>query len=299
MAKLREKAKGRWPEIITALLGGEYADTRKHQPCPKGDGKDRYRFSDINGGGQYFCACSDGGEDGFALLQCVNGWDFKRAAEAVEFVIGETGDREEKPETWASKLRRETVKTKRSAYLSRRGLTVAPGLDWHKALAYFDADGAKAGEYPAMLAPVTRGGKFLTYHATYLHAGGKAPVEKPRKILPANGSLRGGGVALYPPEDGCIGVAEGIETAIAAKILSGTPTHAALNTALLKSWEPPPGVERVTIFGDNDSNYAGQAAAYALAHRLKGQDYEVGVRLPDTPDHDFNDMLIEIKEAAA
>lgn len=294
MAKLREKAKGRWPEIITALLGEQYANTRKNQPCPKGEGKDRYRFSDIAGGGQFFCACSDGGEDGFALLQCVNGWDFKRAAEAVESIIGETGDREEKPaETWASKLRRETVKTKRSAYLSRRGLTVPPGLDWHKALAYFDGEGKQAGEYPAMLAPVTRGGKFLTYHATYLHEGGKAPVEKPRKILPAHGVLKGGGVALYPPQDGWVGVAEGIETAIAARILFGTPTHAALNTSLLKSWQPPEGVQNVVVYGDNDGNYAGQAAAYALAHRLTGKGYKTVVTLPNHADTDFNDMLAE------
>jgi hypothetical protein len=43
---------------------------------------------------------------------------------------------------------------------------------------------------------------------------------------------------------------------------------AAGNAGMLAEWQPPPEATRIIIFGDNDPNYTGQAAAYALARRL-------------------------------
>lgn len=297
--KIRDQAKGQWPRIISALLGEEFTNTRKHQPCPNGQGTDRFRFSDKTGTGNYFCACSDGGADGFELLMCVKGWTFAQAAEAVEGVIGECPkdkqDSDTEPQSWPQRLRNEVVKTKRSGYLEGRGLEVPGVLDWHTSLPYFD-DGVERGRYPAMLAPVMRDGKFVTYHVTYLQDGGKAPVTPNRKLL--SGGVSGGAVPLYPPSDGLIGVAEGIETAIAAKILFDTPVHAALNTTLLQKWRPPKNVTDVIIYADRDSNHAGQAAAHTLAHRLIGQGYEVVIAFPETVDTDWNDFLLQQRLAS-
>lgn len=291
--KIREHAKGKWGKIIAELIGPEYAD-HKHHPCPHGEGRDRFRLSEKGECGVYFCACSEGDKDGFELLQCVKGWTFKEAADAVESVIGkcpDDGERRDRKETWAERLRRETVKTEWSRYLSRRGLEVAPGLEWHKALPYYE-DQRMAGKYPAMLAPITDArGEFLTYHATYLAGGAKAPVDPARKILPANGRLEGGACRLYPP-DTHLGIAEGVETAIAAKVMFGVPTWAALNTALLAKWQPPEGVEKVTVYADNDPHYGGHSAAYQLAHRLAKRGYEVNVQMP-LKANDWNDVLRE------
>ncbi|WP_246102645.1 toprim domain-containing protein [Methylobacterium terricola] len=65
-----------------------------------------------------------------------------------------------------------------------------------------------------------------------------------------------------------LGIAEGVETALAAASLFGILCWAAINSTLLAKWEPPPNVETVIVFGDSDASFAGQAAAYALAHRL-------------------------------
>ena len=145
-----------------------------------------------------------------------------------------------------------------------------------------------------MLAPITRDGRFLTFHVTYLEDGHKAPVDPCRKMLPGPG-LKGAAVELWPHNE-VLGIAEGIETAIAAHMLFKVPVWAALNTSLLKSFTPPDQVKRLVIFGDNDTNHAGQAAAYALAHRLHDR-VEIEIKFPDSPG-DFNDVLIARQEAA-
>ena len=89
-----------------------------------------------------------------------------------------------------------------------------------------------------------------------------------------------------------MGVAEGIETAIATTELFEMPTWATLGTSGIESFEPPASIKHLHIFGDNDRNFAGQKAAYVLAHRLAlALDLEVSV--PPEPDTDWLDVLNE------
>ena len=289
-----EWTKGKWPKIVDALVGKNEVDG-KHHPCPNGHGTDCFRFSNINGKGNYFCKCSEGDKDGFDLIQCVHGTDFAGAAKLIEGVIGPRPEEPERKERkrYSEQLREQATTTPRSRYLESRSLIVPPGLRWHPSVDY-RVDGEVIARYPAMLAPVTRGGRFLTYHVTYIDQGRKAPVEPCRKLLPGPG-LKGGAVELWPAEE-VLGIAEGIETAIAASMLFDVPVWAALNTSLLKSWRPPAITRRVLIFGDHDPNFAGHAAAYALAHRLHNE-VDVEVHFPDQPG-DYNDVLMARSEAA-
>jgi putative DNA primase/helicase len=305
--KIRDHAHGEWSRIIGALLGEELVNKRKHQACPStgecGKGAPRFRFSDKHGNGNFFCHCSAGKADGFDLLMCVRGYDFYSACRDVESVIGPCPQDEneaKKPveKTFAEKLRASACKTTSSVYLASRGLEVAPGLDWIKALTYVDGSKAKIGDFPAMLAPIVKNGKFLTYHATYLQDGRKAPLDPCRKILPGNESNTGGACPLYPAAE-WMGIAEGVETAIAAKMIFGIPVWAALNTALLAAWEPPAGVKRVSVFGDNDANFAGHAAAYALAHKLVKKGIQVEIQIAPEVDQDWNDVLLSNRSLAA
>jgi len=287
--KTVDAASGRWREIMQAL-GIEVG--RNHGPCPaNGQGDDRFRFADRNGSGNYFCACSDGSKGGIGLVMCVKACEYKEAARMVDEVIGNSIDEADKKPpkpSYASQLRPHAIKSTRSAYLASRGLTVAPGLEWHKGVRYSSEDKTL---YAAMLAPIYRAGQFLTYHVTYLQDGAKAPLDPARKILPGPEN-RGGACPLYPPAE-TMGVAEGVETAIAASMLhGGLPVWAALNTALLKSFDPPPECKHLMIFGDNDANFAGHAAAYALAHRLQGKLESVTVFFPTKVGTDWNDVLI-------
>src|SRR5690606_8618466 len=116
-----------------------------------------------------------------------------------------------------------------------------------------------------------------------------APVSAPRKLLTPIGSLDGAAIRLWPRAEH-MGVAEGIETAIAAATLFRIPVWSVLNTTLMEKWQPPKGVKRVTICADHDANFAGHKAAYTLAFRLANAGLEVDVRVPDEVG-DWNDVL--------
>ncbi len=99
---------------------------------------------------------------------------------------------------------------------------------------------------------------------------------------------KGSAIRLCEPGD-TLGIAEGIETALSVTALFGVPCWAAISDTILKGWEPPPDVRQVIVFGDNDENSAGQAAAYALAHRLAVRDRSARVDLPPLG-MDWNDV---------
>lgn len=285
---ISERAAGHWPRIISALVGEKFTNTRKHLPCPRGEGVDRFRFSNRDGRGNYFCMCSDGRQDGFALIQCVKGCKFAQAAALVESVIGVAPDRNQTVRSEVERM--ETTTISQSNYLDSRGLEMAPGLRWARAVDYFE-DGKLTGTYRAMVGEIRRGdeAQLLGHHVTYLQNGAKAPVSNPRKIL--KGGVSGGSVRLYPAA-ATMGVAEGVESAIAAKMLHRMPVWAALTASMLTNWTPPEIARHVVIFGDNDSNFAGQASAFALAKRLKGMGLCVDVVLPPEFDLDWNDVLL-------
>ena len=86
------------------------------------------------------------------------------------------------------------------------------------------------------------------------------------------------------------GIAEGIETAIAAMKLFKVPTWSVLSTYGIETFEPPAGRQRLIVFADHDANGAGQKAAHLLAARLAGQ-IPIEIRFPDTTGDDWNDVL--------
>ena len=58
----------------------------------------------------------------------------------------------------------------------------------------------------------------------------------------------------------------------------------------MSKWIVPPDVRELIIFADNDASYAGQAAAFELAHRVKKAGLSVSVRFPPITDTDWNDV---------
>ena len=78
LADLKAAAYGRWPEIHAALgIDPRYLNPRRHCPCPRCGGKDRYRYTDYQGRGGFICnQCYPEGGSGFDLLMLVFGYDF-------------------------------------------------------------------------------------------------------------------------------------------------------------------------------------------------------------------------------
>lgn len=287
---------GRWESILTSLgVATEYL-SKKHGPCPICGGKDRYKFDNKDGRGTWFCSKCGAG-DGFNLVQKMNGWVFSQAATEIERVLGvsqpDVPRREvtdaQKSEALRKAWRESKPVTKGDPvwqYLVNRAdiCEVPTSLRYHPELRY-DANRS----FPAMLGVVTMpDGTSSTMHRTWLDGnGGKAQVDEPKKVM--SGTIKTGSIRLAEVSE-YVGISEGIETALRASILFGVPTWAAISAGGMRDWIAPEGIKHVTIFGDNDANFTGQNAAFALAHTLSMQGIKVEVRIPDQVGTDWADQ---------
>jgi len=206
-----------------------------------------------------------------------------------------------------------------AAYLAGRGLWPLPPAA-HAVLragrrrypAERDNDGAIVG-WPAgqglhhvMVARVSAPGVRLSgVHLTYLaprEGGGwcKLPLPGDWQAKICQGALPpGAAVRLFDPAED-MGVAEGIETALAAaRLFDGLPVWAAISAGGVARWVPPAVVRRVTIFADRDKPRArpprpegeGVFVARELRARLAERGTEARIRLPIAPAGDYADVL--------
>jgi putative DNA primase/helicase len=300
---IKERARGQWHTILPALGVDRRFLNRKNGPCPMCGGKDRWRFTDMEGKGTWWCNRCKGGA-GIALALKFTGLPFKEAAREIERIIGTAS-------VAPISIKRPDQQKNRAALnqLWRNGTVVRPNdpvdrwlqnrgvgpQEYPTSLRFGPSvrhSGPPATWWPAMIAMVSdANGKPATLHKTSITADGtKAPVEKVRMFCP--GKRPCGGAVRLTPIAPILGVAEGIETALAASKLFGTPTWAALDATGVEKFDPPAGVDRLVIFGDQDVHGIGQRAAYTLASRLSGR-IEIDVKIPDEPGTDWNDIVMQ------
>lgn len=173
------------------------------------------------------------------------------------------------------------------AYLLARGLT-DPGcqdLLFHPDLPDFDT---RRG-WPGLIAlpRLADGTRAPGIHRTFLMDDGSAKAPAGKKML---GSVAEAAVRLFAmPTGGHLGIAEGIETALAAHALFGTAVWAALSADGLARLRWPEGTTRVTIYGD--AGDVGRQAAATLSDRLNRADVPNEIVVPLHGD-DFNDDLL-------
>ena len=264
-------------------------------------GKDRWRFLDTEGVGTWICTrCGSG--NGIDLAVKFTGLPFKQVAERIEAAIGEAPPQQRKPDRSDGQIRAGLNSMWRNAaavqhfdvvddWLRSRGILLddfPAHLRTARRLRYYE--NGVGSYYPAMIAKVTSSeGKPATIHRTYLAEGGrKAAVGSPRKLYST--MPKGSAVRLAEPGP-TLGIAEGIETALAAQILFKVPTWAAICANGISSFEPPNTTRRLLIFADNDINQVGQRAAAALAGRISFR-MLVETIIPDTTGLDWNDVLL-------
>jgi putative DNA primase/helicase len=143
---------------------------------------------------------------------------------------------------------------------------------------------------PAMLALIRQpDGKPVLVHRTYLGPDGKADITSPRRMMA--GTIPKGSAIRLAPYTCRLGIAEGIETALAVTRDFTIPCWSACNADMLAGFAWPDDVTELHIFGDNDLKYGGQAAAFALAHRVATHRHApaVQVHIPPTPGDDWLD----------
>ncbi len=302
--KTADAAVGRWAAMLPLLGVDPKYLSKKHGPCPFCGGTDRYRFDDRHGRGNWICSHCGAG-DGFQLVQRTLGLSFSEVARRVDQLVGTIPSQprpmvrtEEEKVRIFQRVWQESKAVVRDdpiwRYLNRRlgQKFVPPGLRLHQGLRYIDENGRNLGTFPAMLGKIQYpDGRDASIHRTYLTENGqKAPVPQPKKLMVGRAAVTG---CVRLGEPGMkLGIAEGIETALAASTHFNTPVWAATSAALLEAWVPPRGVSHVLIAGDNDENYIGHAAAYKLAYRLRQRGIVVEVHIPLQPGKDWADFLV-------
>ncbi len=288
---VRELAKGRWASLLPAIgVDGRFL-SRRNGPCPICGGKDRFRFTDYQGEGRYYCnQCGPG--DGFDLVEKVTG---KKFNEVRDFIMQNAGkvkasvqtlDREdahkEQAKVWSSG-RKPLLDGLVDRYLYGRGISLA------------DLTVQNIRQYEGnMIARVSDAKDVgVNIHRTFLKAKPDGSITYTEKKIMRGELPKGSAIRLQPPKNGVLGIAEGIETALSAMRLFGVPTWCVLSTVGMVNWLPPEDVGTIVVYADNDENYAGQAAAYTIANKLEVQhDRKVEVRIPPRVGWDWNDALM-------
>ena len=298
---LERACQGRWAAIFERL--GVDVGHGEHKCCPAcSPGEptsDRFRFDNKNNSGSYYCnGCGAG--LGLSLVRKVFGLSFPDTLKKVADAIGYIPPDKNKPfvpakdpairlnELWKSS---KPLKNGDPVmlYLNSRGIKEIP-LDVRFCPECWEPDTKR--NYFAMVAMVRDvSGKPVSLHRTYLNGkGGKADIEKPKKLMTGKKNISGCAVWLFKAGSS-VGVAEGIETALSVYVLHNIPCWATISTSGMMSFEPPAGVDVVDIFPDKDENYAGYKAGFALAHKLKMKGTGVCLYFP-ARQGDFNDELM-------
>lgn len=304
---LSDRARGRWADLLPMVGVDPGYLTGKQGPCPMCGGKTRFRFDDQEGRGTWICNHCGAG-DGADLAMKVTGSEFKDLAERIDALINTVPERRIRVRRSADDCRdslrrlwRESLPVRQgdpvSRYLAARvGLRDVPTcLRTAARLKYLDDT---PSWHPGMVAMVSGpDGAPATLHRTYLTEDGrKAPVEAPRRLMPGI-VPEGAAIRLFKPGE-VLGIAEGIETALAAAALFGVSTWAAVSSSMLAKWVPPIEAREIIVFGDGDPKFGGQAASYALAHRLALKGLQVRVEISPRLGTDWNDILLETGCAA-
>ena len=311
---VKQRAHGRWSQILTCLGVDAKILNRRNQPCPLCGGTDRFQYTDKYGEGNYYCRkCGPGG--GLKLLQAIFGWEFGLALRKVEECVGSNLAQQQSAYATAPSSERMKALAKRlwdearpiqsgdpvDAYLRRRGLGFSGyplALRCHSGLGYYEklesGRSRKVGNCAAMLACVQGSdGVAVTLHRTYVRSGQKAFGPSSRKVLSAG--IERAAIRLFEPTE-VLAIAEGIETALAVHLATGKPVWAAMSAGNMEKLWIPDSVHRVDIYADNDVEFTGQAAAFNLAHRLMRQARvaarQVEVFVPKTPGADWADVWL-------
>ena len=304
---------GRWEEIFKDLAGGALDAAMDkpgfHVSCPihGGRGGDGFRlFKDYHTTGGGICNTCGGKSNGFAVLSWLKGIAFRDAVkEVANWVRGGSNmaaapikrppPPEAKPidytkaaeniqQVWTES--QPILGTVAELYLAQRGIyreNIPPSLRFHPRLKFYDPKDKKDyGYFPTMLAPVkNKDGLILSLHRTFLtEKGEKAPVPEPKKLMAKCADLGGSAIKLWTPRD-VLGLAEGIETALAARAIARIPVWSCVSAVLLELVEVPDSVRHVVIWADKDRTFTGQKSAEKAADRLAERGKTVEICTPE------------------
>jgi putative DNA primase/helicase len=312
---INDQARNKWASLLN-MLGIDKSHLRNaHGPCPLCDGRDRFRFDDKDGRGTWICnGCGAG--SGMDLAMKFTGMSFADCAKAIRDSLGEAVEATPRKEIDPAVARRACgdlwlgavplCDDQAAQYLRSRRLMPPYSCELRFHAAAEISNHPLHRRMPALLARVSRHDEQgVNIHRTYLDNSRKAcwtPVgsavpASPRRLMP--GELPNDAAIRLMRHEGVLGVAEGIETALAVTRDFGMPCWALINSTQMERWLVPDDVRELHIFGDNDLKLGGQAAAYRLGHRasVRKNPPAVTVHIPAAAGTDWADEIAQ-QEAA-
>ena len=138
---VKRAANGRWREILSLVISVYLLDG-KHHACPKCGGKDRFRFTDMNGDGSTVCSRCGNTGDGFAALEKYGGLTFPGAVEFAAEHIGMTDD----PATWRPSTRAQS-QPKPSQPEKKHDMPWCAGAENEPLVSFLDGNGCRETIY--------------------------------------------------------------------------------------------------------------------------------------------------------
>jgi putative DNA primase/helicase len=290
--KTLDAAKGKWDFIYSQF--NLRITGNKHIDCPICGGKKKMRITDKWQNGNWICVCGAG--DGLKLLQEITGHSFYDVCARVDSLIGNSYEQEviSRPDYQAQlKMHWRTLKpikgTHAEEYLNNRGIFRLP----KRAIKFNPAEMYMGEGAPCMYAVGTNQQlEPVQKHRTFFLGESKKKLMK--KVDPDR-DVPGECVAVKMFEsDTCLGVAEGIETALSVHQMYELPMWSTMTAGYMEKFVAPMGVKHLKVYADMDQRSAtGHMAAFACANRnlRANNDVErVTVLWPDQGD--FNDVLV-------
>lgn len=312
---------GKWLSIFHSL-GIPVDGHGKHEICPLCKRKG-FRYDDLEGEGTWICKCDAGSSNGWGLIikyfELGEGREgFIAALKMVSEAESKSGGFTKKPPgekklATPADLNRMFAEANKQRegdvvdlYLFNRGIEKRPDDNlWHSPECW-NSD-TKRKEHAMMSVWTMPDGRAVQAERTYLTAdGNKLDTVPPKLVKKMTSSLihntTGGCVRLFDlGESKTLGLAEGIETTLAATQHFNIPFWATWTADRLMGWMPPESVVRqvdhLVVVGDEDHSFAGQAKAYFLCHRLycmaKRLDWDVKITpfFPDKVGCDWVDVI--------
>ncbi len=310
-AELKAAVAGRWHEIFEDLaheqLGLALANAPFHVPCPVHGGENGFRlFAHFPETGRGICNTCGPQGNGFKMLAWVKKIDIKDAVREVGqwYRKGRVNIVDAKPRpvpkmlpkvdpaeayariarVWKSSL--ELAGSPAERYLVKRGIwreNIPRVLRAHPGLTYvYGKEKKNYGKFPCLLAPIKdKDNRLVSIHRIFLTENGdKAPVPDAKKMMSQHAEIRGAAIKLFPAEGEVLGLAEGIETALAAHAVSRMPVWSCVSAPLLELVDVPAHVKHVVIWADLDRSERGLQAAEKLATRLEAEGKTVEICMP-------------------
>lgn len=177
-------------------------------------------------------------------------------------------------------------------YLAGRGCNLTADIVAADALRFHPLCPFGADRLPAMIAVMRNviTSKPQGIHRTALNDDGSGKREMPVGVQPK--SMLGpakGAAAMLQPAPPCLGIAEGIETALSAQKIFNMPVWAVMSAGGIAAFPELSGLTRLIICADHDKPGLDAARKCAKRHAKRGVD--VQVRYPSEAYTDWNDYL--------